>query len=73
MGQPWIGVAAEVTLQDLAVFGAIEDGAPGLEFADALRGFLGMDLRHAPLIEILAAFDRVAKVDFPLVAVVHVR
>src|SRR5262249_21366382 len=41
MGEARIFVSAEIALQDPAVFGAIEDRAPGFELADACRRFLG--------------------------------
>ncbi len=45
VGQPRILVAAEVALQDSAVLGAIENGSPGFQFANALGGFLGVQAR----------------------------
>ena len=67
-----IAVAAEVALQDPAVLGAIEDRAPGLELAHAVGRFLGVQLGHAPVVEVLAAAHRVGEVDLPVVAVVDV-
>ena len=67
-----IAMAAEVALQDAAVLRAIEHGAPGLELADAVGRFLRVQLRHAPVVHVLAAAHRVGEVDLPVVAVVDV-
>ena len=68
-----VAVAAEVALQDPAVLGAIEDGAPRLQLAHAIGRLLGVQLGHAPVVEVLAAAHRVGEVDLPVVAVVDVR
>jgi len=65
--QPRICVAAEIPLQNAAVARAIEDRAPFLQLANAGRRLLGMNLRHPPLIEELAAAHRVAEMHFPVV------
>ena len=65
-------MAAEVALEDPAVLGAIEHRAPGLELADAIRRFLRVQLRHPPVVHVLAAAHRVGEVDLPAVAVVDV-
>ena len=70
--QPRIAMAAEVALQDAAVFRAIEDRAPGFEFAHTLGRFLGVQFRHAPIVQILAAAHGVGEMDAPVVAVVDV-
>src|SRR5437660_795044 len=67
MAQPAEGVAAEGTLQDLAVLGAIEKRSPLFKFAHAFGSFLGVDLRHAPVVEQLAAAHGVAKMSAPVV------
>ncbi len=72
VGQPRVGVAAEVALEDPAVLGAVEQRAPGLELAHAVRRLLGVQLRHAPVVEVLAAAHRVGEVHPPVVAVVDV-
>ena len=72
VGQTWILVAAEVALEDAAIFRAIEDGPPGFEFTDAVRRFLGVQLGHAPVVDVLAAAHRVGEVDLPVVAVIDV-
>ncbi len=72
VGEARIAMAAEVALEDLPVRGAVEHRAPGFEFADAIGGFPGVQLRHAPVVHVLAAAHRVGKVDLPAVAIVHV-
>ena len=67
-----IAVAAEVALQDPAVLGAIEDRAPRLELAHAIGRLLRVQLRHAPVVQVLAAAHRVGEVDLPVVALVDV-
>ena len=67
-----IPVAAEIALQDSAVGGAVEERAPGLELADAVRRFLRVQLRHPPVVDVLAAAHRVGEVHLPAVAVVDV-
>jgi hypothetical protein len=66
-------VPAKVPLEDAAVLGAVEDGAPVLELTDAIRSFLRVELGHAPVIELLPAEHRVAEVDLPGVLGIHVR
>ena len=70
--QARIAVAAEVALQNAPVVGAVEQRAPGLQLADALGSFLGVQFRHAPVVQILAAAHGVGEVDSPVVALVHV-
>ena len=65
-------VAAEVALENPAVRGAIEDRAPGLQLADAIGRFLGVQLGHPPVVDVLAAAHRVGEVHLPAVAVVDV-
>ena len=70
--QARIAVAAEVALQNAAVLGAIEQRAPGFQFAHAVGRFLGVQFGHAPVIQILAAAHGVGEVDAPVIAVVHI-
>jgi len=58
--------------RDLAVLGPVEHRAPGLELPDAVRGLLGVQFGHPPVVEELAASLRVAVVDLPVVVRVHV-
>ena len=51
---------------------AIEHRAPGFELADAIGRFLGVQLGHAPVVDVLAAAHRVGEVHLPAVAVVDV-
>src|SRR5206468_136490 len=70
--EPRVAMATEVALQDEAVLRAVEQRAPLLELEDAVGCFLRVDLRHAPVVEQLAAAHRVAEVDFPVVLLPHV-
>ena len=72
VGEARVAVAAEVTLQDAAVLGAIEDRAPGLELAHAIGRLLGVQLGHPPVVQVLAAAERVGEVHLPAVAIVDV-
>ena len=72
MGQPGIAMASEVALKNPAVDGAVEERAPGFEFAHALRRFFGVQLRHAPVVQILAAPHRVGEMHAPVVAIIDV-
>src|SRR4029079_3793747 len=67
-----VAVAAEVALEDEAVLRAIEQRAPFLELEDAIWRLLRVDLRHAPVVQELAAAHRVAEVDLPVVFLPHV-
>ena len=72
VGQPRIAVAAEVALQDLAVAGPIEHGAPRFELADAVGRLFRVQLRHAPVVHVLAAAHGVGEMHLPVVAIVDV-
>src|SRR6187399_2515806 len=72
MRQPRVTVSPEIALVDQAVFGAVEDGAPFLEFIHTGGCLLGVQLCHAPNVEELAAAHRVAEMDLPVVFGVHV-
>ena len=67
------GMSAEIALEDPSVLGAVEHGAPVLELPDAVGRLLRVELRHAPVVEHLAAQHRVLEVDLPGIARVHVR
>src|SRR5260370_5779298 len=67
-----IPMAAEISLQNSAVAGAIKKCAPGLQLTHARRSFLGMQLRHSPIIQVLTATHGVGKVNAPAVPVVHI-
>src|SRR5215470_16518957 len=73
MGEARIAMSTEVALQDAAIFGAVEERAPGFELADAFGSFFGVQLGHAPVIEILAAAHGVREMDAPVVTIVDVR
>ena len=70
--QPRVAMAAEVALQDAPVRRAVEQRAPGFEFADAVRRFLGVQFGHAPVVQVLAAAHGVGKVDAPVIAVIDI-
>jgi hypothetical protein len=72
VGEAWIFMPAKISLQNAAVFRAIENCAPLFEFAHPVRRFLGVKLGHAPLIYVLAAAHRVREVDLPVVAIVDI-
>ena len=72
VGEARVTMTAEIALRNLAFLGAIEHGAPGLELADARGRFLGVQLGHAPVVDVLAAAHRIGKVDLPAVAIVDV-
>ena len=67
-----IAVAPEVALQDAPVLRPVEQRAPRLELAHPVRRLAGVQLGHAPVVDVLAAAHRIAEVDAPVVAVVHV-
>ena len=70
--QPRITMPAEVALQDPAVLGAIENRAPGFQFMHPRRSFLGVQLRHAAIVQVLAAAHRVGEMNPPVVAVIDI-
>ena len=72
MGEARVAVAAEVALGDLAFLGAVEQRAPTLEFPHPVGRFLRVQLRHAPVVEHLAAAHRVAEMHLPVVFAPHV-
>ena len=72
MRQPRIFVAAEISLQNAAIFRAIENRAPRFELAHAIGRFLRVQLGHAPLIDILPAAHRIGEMHFPIVAFIDI-
>jgi len=60
-------VATEVTLEDLAVLGAVKECAPLLKLKHALWCFLGVEFGHAVVVEVLSTAHGVAEVDLPVV------
>src|SRR5262249_60890934 len=60
VGQPRIGVAAEVALEYPPCPGAVEDRAPFLQLAHPRGRLLGVQPGHTPVVEHLAAAHRVA-------------
>ena len=72
VGEARVLVAAEIALEDAAVRRAIEERAPRLELADAIGRFPGVQFRHPPVVDVLAAAHRVGEMDLPVVAFVDV-
>src|SRR5256885_12007473 len=50
-----IPMAAEIALQNASVGRAVEHRAPRFQFMNPRRRFLGVQLGHAPIVEILPA------------------
>ncbi len=65
MGQPRVGVPAEVALADPAVFGAVEQRAVGLQFPNPIRRLSGVQFSHPPVVQELPAPHRVAEMGLP--------
>ncbi len=72
VGQARIFMPAEVPLQNPPILGPVEKRAPRFEFAHALRRFLGVQLRHAPVVEVLPAAHRIGEMHPPVVAIVDI-
>src|SRR5215471_4541285 len=72
MRQPGIAMPTEITLEDPPIVCTIEKGTPCFQFADACRCFLGMQLSHPPITQVLAAAHGVGKVNAPTIPVVHI-
>ena len=70
--QPWVFVAAEMSLQNSSVLRAIKNGAPRFELAHAIGRFLSVQLGHAPLVHVLTASHRIGEVHLPIVAFIDV-
>ena len=62
VGEARVGVTAERALEDPPVARPVEDRAPHLELADALRCFARVQLRHARVVEVPTAHHGVAEV-----------
>ncbi len=72
VGEAGIAVAAEISLEDLAVGCAVENRPPGLEFTHALWRFAGVEFGHPPVVDVLASAHGVREMDFPVVALIDV-
>jgi len=70
--EAWIFVSAEIALKDAAIGRAVEDGAPGFQFAHAVGRLAGVQFRHSPVVDVLPAAQGVGEVDFPTVTFIHV-
>ena len=65
-------MATEVAVVDQPVFGTVKDRPPFLQFPNPVRGLLGMEFGHSPLVEELAPAHGVSKMYFPIVPGIHV-
>ena len=65
-------MAAEVSLQNPAVFCSIENSAPRFKLAHAIGRFLRVQFGHAPLVHVLPAAHRIGKMHFPIVAFIDI-
>ena len=72
VGETRVRVAAERALEDPAVGGPVEHGAPQLELADPVRRLGRVELGHPRVVQQLAADHRVAEVHLPRVPGGHV-
>jgi hypothetical protein len=72
VSKPRVGVTAEVALADLAVLGAVEQCAVGLQLPDPVRGLLRVKFGHPPVVQELAAAHGVTEVHLPRVLRVDV-
>ena len=72
VSKPRITMAAKITLKDLAVLSPIEDSSPRLKFSNAVRRLFRVQLRHTPVVDVLAAAHSVREMDLPVIAVVDV-
>src|SRR5262249_7742588 len=68
-----VAVSAEVALEDPAVVRAIEERAPRLELAYAIRRLLRVQFGVSPVVDVLAAAHGVGEMHPPVVAIVDVR
>ena len=73
VGEARVLVPSKVPLEDAPVLSPVKERAPRLQLADAVGRFPGVELRHARIVEVLASPEGVREVDFPAVALVHVR
>ena len=66
---PWAeaSMAAKVALQDEPFFGSVEERSPLFQFEHAIRGFLGVNLCHAPIVQHLSPTHGIAEVDLPVI------
>jgi hypothetical protein len=67
MREPRVPMTAEVALEDEAILRPIEERTPFFELEHAIGCLLRVQLRHAPVVQQLAAAHGVAEVDLPVV------
>ena len=72
VGKPREGVAAEISLVDEVLGGAIKNSTPLFELSYTVWGFFGVELGHAPVGKPLAALHGVVEMHLPTVTGVGV-
>ena len=65
-------MSTKIALQDTSILRAVKQCPPFLELVDPIRCLLGMQLRHAPVVEHLAATHRIAEMHLPVVTRVDI-
>ena len=70
--EPRIPMPAKVALENATITRTIEYRAPRFELSHPIGGLARMELRHAPVVQVLPAAHRVGKMHAPVVAVIHV-
>ncbi len=73
VGEPRVLVPSEVPLEDFLIRSTVEDRAPGLELPHPIRRLPGVELRHPPVVDVLATAHGVGEMGLPVVPLVHVR
>src|SRR5512134_2646101 len=72
MRQPSITMSTEIALQNQTIVGSVEQRTPFFELKYAIRRFLGVDLRHPPVVEKLATAHGIAKMNLPVIFRINV-
>src|SRR2546430_1383844 len=65
-----IFVSPEIALQNSSILRAVEERAPSFQLANAIRGFLCVELCHPPVVKILPAAHGVGKVHLPIISLI---
>jgi hypothetical protein len=66
------GMPSKVSLVDEMFLGSVKDSTPLLKFTHSVRGFLCMELCHAPIGKPLASLHGIMEVDLPVVSRISV-
>jgi hypothetical protein len=61
-----------MALQNPAIACAIENSAPGLQFAHPIGSLFGVEFRHLPVVDVLTAAHGIGEVDLPVIAAIHI-